>query len=83
MYNLIRYVYSSLFIDIKCVFLVCSLIFMLWNTGSLVVNYPYDDDKEERKQYSACPDDEVFKQVSLAYSQVTGHGGYWICFMLR
>lgn len=37
--------------------------------GSLVVNYPYDDDKEGVTQYSQCPDDKVFQQVARAYSQ--------------
>ncbi|KAJ0063478.1 hypothetical protein NL108_002695, partial [Boleophthalmus pectinirostris] len=37
--------------------------------GSLVVNYPYDDDKEMVTQYSQCPDDDVFQQLSRAYSQ--------------
>uniref|UniRef100_A0A8C5BHP1 Carboxypeptidase D, a n=1 Tax=Gadus morhua TaxID=8049 RepID=A0A8C5BHP1_GADMO len=37
--------------------------------GSLVVNYPYDDDREGVSQYSKCPDDEVFHQVSRAYAQ--------------
>uniref|UniRef100_A0A3Q3LCT9 Carboxypeptidase D, a n=1 Tax=Mastacembelus armatus TaxID=205130 RepID=A0A3Q3LCT9_9TELE len=37
--------------------------------GSLVVNYPYDDDKEGTIQYSQSPDDKVFQQVSRAYSQ--------------
>ncbi|XP_071353378.1 carboxypeptidase D [Trachinotus anak] len=37
--------------------------------GSLVVNYPYDDDKEGTTQYSQSPDDKVFQQVSRAYSQ--------------
>ncbi|XP_039986082.1 carboxypeptidase D [Xiphias gladius] len=37
--------------------------------GSLVVNYPYDDDKEGTVQYSQSPDDKVFQQVSRAYSQ--------------
>lgn len=46
---------------------------MLWNLGSLVVNYPYDDDKKGLSQYSQSPDDKVFQQVSRAYSQVNGH----------
>ncbi|XP_076591079.1 carboxypeptidase D isoform X2 [Chaetodon auriga] len=37
--------------------------------GSLVVNYPYDDDKNGKTQYSQSPDDKVFQQVSRAYSQ--------------
>ncbi|KAL0973138.1 hypothetical protein UPYG_G00199470 [Umbra pygmaea] len=37
--------------------------------GSLVVNYPYDNDKQGRTQYSRCPDDEVFQQLARAYSQ--------------
>ncbi|XP_054461037.1 carboxypeptidase D [Anoplopoma fimbria] len=37
--------------------------------GSLVVNYPYDDDKEGLSHYSQSPDDKVFQQVSRAYSQ--------------
>lgn len=37
--------------------------------GSLVVNYPYDDDKEMETRYSKCPDDQVFQQLARAYSQ--------------
>uniref|UniRef100_A0A8C9YR82 Carboxypeptidase D n=1 Tax=Sander lucioperca TaxID=283035 RepID=A0A8C9YR82_SANLU len=37
--------------------------------GSLVVNYPYDDDKQGLSRYSQSPDDKVFQQVSRAYSQ--------------
>ncbi|XP_071756734.1 carboxypeptidase D isoform X1 [Centroberyx gerrardi] len=37
--------------------------------GSLVVNYPYDDDKQGITQYSISPDDKVFQQVARAYSQ--------------
>ncbi|KAM7413254.1 hypothetical protein PAMA_020570 [Pampus argenteus] len=37
--------------------------------GSLVVNYPYDDDKDGISQYSRSPDDKVFQQLSRAYSQ--------------
>ncbi|KAJ7995758.1 hypothetical protein DPEC_G00247910 [Dallia pectoralis] len=46
--------------------------------GSLVVNYPYDDDKQGRSEYSKCPDDQVFQQVSEAYSQknVQMHEGH-------
>uniref|UniRef100_A0A667WLE9 Carboxypeptidase D n=1 Tax=Myripristis murdjan TaxID=586833 RepID=A0A667WLE9_9TELE len=37
--------------------------------GSLVVNYPYDDDKEGITQYSQSPDDKIFQQLARAYSQ--------------
>ncbi|XP_070761493.1 carboxypeptidase D [Enoplosus armatus] len=37
--------------------------------GSLVVNYPYDDDKNSPSQYSQSPDDKLFQQLSRAYSQ--------------
>ncbi|XP_041097154.1 carboxypeptidase D [Polyodon spathula] len=37
--------------------------------GSLVVNYPYDDDAEGLVAYSKSADDAVFKMVSLAYSK--------------
>ncbi|KAG5836722.1 hypothetical protein ANANG_G00231580 [Anguilla anguilla] len=37
--------------------------------GSLVVNYPYDDNAEGQRGYSRSPDDAVFKMVSLAYAQ--------------
>nr|XP_046244867.1 carboxypeptidase D [Scatophagus argus] len=46
--------------------------------GSLVVNYPYDDDKKGKTQYSQSPDDKVFQQVSRAYSQENAlmHNGH-------
>ncbi|XP_077578171.1 carboxypeptidase D [Stigmatopora nigra] len=37
--------------------------------GSLVVNYPFDDDKEMKTHYSKAPDDQVFQQVARAYSE--------------
>ncbi|KAK1899795.1 Carboxypeptidase D [Dissostichus eleginoides] len=37
--------------------------------GSLVVNYPYDDDKKGTSEYTPSPDDKVFQQISRAYSQ--------------
>ncbi|KAM6945975.1 carboxypeptidase D [Aplochiton taeniatus] len=37
--------------------------------GSLVVNYPFDNDREGASRYSSCPDDMVFQQVARAYSQ--------------
>ncbi|TSN39321.1 Carboxypeptidase D [Bagarius yarrelli] len=37
--------------------------------GSLVVNYPYDDDLLGISSYSRSPDDGVFKMVALAYSR--------------
>lgn len=50
-----------------------------WISGSLVVNYPYDDNRDGTSQYSQSPDDKVFQQLSKAYSQVTRH---WILFRL-
>nr|XP_033777594.1 carboxypeptidase D [Geotrypetes seraphini] len=37
--------------------------------GSLVVNYPYDDDERGLIVYSKCPDDAIFQQLALAYSK--------------
>ncbi|XP_043910412.1 carboxypeptidase D [Protopterus annectens] len=37
--------------------------------GSLVVNYPYDDSVQGIATYSRCPDDAVFQQLALAYSE--------------
>ncbi|XP_054650136.1 carboxypeptidase D isoform X2 [Dunckerocampus dactyliophorus] len=37
--------------------------------GSLVVNYPFDDDKEGKTKYSKSPDDKVFQQLARTYSQ--------------
>ena len=39
--------------------------------GSFVANYPFDDNKERKSGvYSKCPDDDVFRHVSLVYSMV-------------
>lgn len=45
----------------------CLCVFL----GSLVVNYPYDDDPEGISRYSGSPDDATFKMVALAYSRVS------------
>ncbi|KAL6471136.1 hypothetical protein MHYP_G00197860 [Metynnis hypsauchen] len=37
--------------------------------GSLVVNYPFDDDPEGISRYSKSPDDAVFQMVATAYSK--------------
>ncbi|KAM4795649.1 carboxypeptidase D [Rhinophrynus dorsalis] len=37
--------------------------------GSLVVNYPYDDDEQGVSRYSKSPDDGVFQQLALSYSK--------------
>ena len=37
--------------------------------GSLVANYPFDDSPSGQSSYSATPDDDVFRQISRAYSE--------------
>ena len=37
--------------------------------GSLVANYPFDDSPSGQSSYSATPDDDVFRQLSRAYSE--------------
>ncbi|XP_076044068.1 carboxypeptidase D-like isoform X2 [Oratosquilla oratoria] len=36
--------------------------------GSLVANYPWDDNAQGRSVYSECPDDKVFQKLAKAYS---------------
>ena len=40
------------------------------HNGALVANYPYDntDGSGRLSRYATCPDDDIFRQVSLAYS---------------
>lgn len=38
------------------------------HNGALVANYPFDNDRSGRPSYTACPDDDIFRQVSLTYS---------------
>lgn len=37
--------------------------------GSLVANYPYDDNPSKKTVYSPSPDDDVFRNLSLVYSR--------------
>ncbi|XP_053130971.1 carboxypeptidase D [Hemicordylus capensis] len=37
--------------------------------GSLVVNYPYDDDQQGIATYSKSPDDAIFQQLALSYAK--------------
>ncbi|XP_020374272.2 carboxypeptidase D [Rhincodon typus] len=37
--------------------------------GSLVVNYPYDDDAEGIIVYSKSPDDAIFRQLALSFAK--------------
>jgi len=39
-----------------------------FHNGALVANYPYDDSVTGEAVYTASPDDDIFRQVSLAYS---------------
>lgn len=45
--------------------------FPLFLVGSLVVNYPFDDDEQGVATYSKSPDDAVFQQIALSYSKVS------------
>lgn len=38
------------------------------HNGALVANYPYDNSASGQSKYTACPDDDIFKQLALAYS---------------
>ncbi|XP_070572081.1 carboxypeptidase D-like isoform X2 [Ptychodera flava] len=46
--------------------------------GSLVANYPFDDTPSGQSKYSKCPDDDIFIQLTEAYSQAhpTMHLGH-------
>ena len=39
-----------------------------FHTGALVVNYPYDSNESGSQTYTACPDDQLFIEISKAYS---------------
>ena len=39
--------------------------------GTLVANYPYDDNKAGQSAYSKCPDDDIFRQLAESYSLVS------------
>ena len=43
--------------------------------GSLVANYPYDDNVELKDKYSRSPDDDIFRHLALTYS--TNHATMW------
>lgn len=40
-----------------------------FHTGAVVVNYPYDGTASGASVYSSCPDDDIFRDVSLDYSE--------------
>ena len=37
--------------------------------GSLVANYPFDDDREMVERYSKSKDDDVFRHLALTYAE--------------
>lgn len=40
-----------------------------FHNGALVANYPYDNTKDGYSIYNKCPDDDIFRQLALAYSE--------------
>ena len=48
------------------------------HNGALVANYPYDNSKNGHSHYTASPDDDIFIQLALAYSEAhtTMHLGH-------
>jgi carboxypeptidase D len=44
------------------------------HSGSLVVNYPFDSNKEEKIIDTPTPDDETFRMISKAYAMVINFG---------
>lgn len=38
------------------------------HNGALVANYPYDNSRSGRNTYTSSPDDDIFRELSLAYS---------------
>lgn len=40
-----------------------------FHTGALVTNYPYDNNESHTSVYTATPDDDVFRDLSLEYSE--------------
>ena len=38
------------------------------HNGALVANYPYDNSQSGDAVYTRCPDNDIFRQLSLAYS---------------
>jgi len=41
-----------------------------FHTGAVVANYPYDSDPDDSSRYSATPDDDLFKELALAYASL-------------
>ena len=40
-----------------------------FHNGALVANYPYDNSRSGSSVYTPSPDDDIFQQISLAYSK--------------
>jgi len=41
--------------------------------GSLVANFPMDDNRDGKKAYTAAPDNTVFRELALSYSMVSNN----------
>jgi carboxypeptidase D len=42
-----------------------------FHSGELVVNYPYDSDFNSHVNYSATPDDSLFREMALSYANLS------------
>jgi subtilisin-like proprotein convertase family protein len=40
-----------------------------FHTGAVVTNYPYDNNEDHSSVYTATPDDDIFRELSIEYSE--------------
>ena len=39
--------------------------------GTIVANYPFDGNEKSKNVYTPCPDDATFREIALAFSNVS------------